>query len=499
MVHAQVIHRKSVDLNGIMRGANLLVGASIALVFRQAADNPYVDQTTLLLGLVLCVQTHLALVLERRRRDPFILLLAFSMILYYSLRIVTLTLYPFSEVFDRYPFGARDSSYALVFMLIANIFLYGGFYLVRFKGNLDVPTDGWIARAPSRVIALLIVAICFGYLREGFWTDDTVPRGLEFLTLFLAPDIIVLLSLSYYLVFRQLLGRSFTLVIAVLLIIEMAVHTLLGSRSALVGFIYNCLFVALALWGAIEVRRKYVFLGVALLPVLVGLLVVSFALSTFNRVNKELGSVLTVRSALALAAEWRGQQSLGADLEVVLPPIFSRAGFFDFSAEIIAHRRQYQSVINPASYAKSIIDNVLTPGFDVFDYPKISNALQFVYGDFGTPLKSQVDFSYHSDQLGIYGEFYALFAYWSLPLLFLMALILKGIYVRLQNDNPFRLVAKRAVLLYVFKKIIDSYGVDWTILETLPLLTALVAYSWFFAGRRTSFPQLQSPPLPAAG
>jgi hypothetical protein len=85
-----------------------------------------------------------------------------------------------------------------------------------------------------------------------------------------------------------------------------------------------------------------------------------------------------------------------------------------------------------------------------------------------------------------------------LPMLFLMALILKGIYVRLHSDNPFRLVAKRAVVLYVFKKIIDSYGMDWTILETLPLLTALVAYAWFFKGRRIILPQLPSLPQPAA-
>ena len=490
---------RTIDLNSLLRVANLLVAVGTLLAFRQAHGNPYVNEATIAVAILLCVQTHLALVLERRRRDPFIFLLAFSMTFYYSLRILTLTVYPYSDVFDRYPFDARDSSYALVFILIANIFLYGGFYLVRFQDNLQVPTAGWRAVAPSRVVVLLIAAICFGYLREGFWTEDTTPRVVGFLAVFFTPDIIVLLALAYYLVFRQSLGRNFALAIALLLVIEMAVHTLLGSRSALVGFIYSCLFVALALWGCIELRRKYVFLGVALLPVLVALLVLSFALSTYNRVNKELGSVLTVGSAFSLAAEWRRQQPLAADLDVVLPRVFSRAGFFDYSAEIIAHRQQYLSVINPVSYAKSIIDNVLTPGFDVFDYPKISNALKFVYQDQGTPLKSEVGLSYLSDQLCLYGEFYALFAYGCLPVLFLMALILKGIYVRLHSSNPFRLVAKRAVLLYIFKKIIDSYGVDWTILETLPLLTALVAYAWFFMGRRISLPQLHSLPQLAAG
>jgi hypothetical protein len=493
------VSSRTIDFNSLLRVANLVVAVGIVLAFREAQANPYVNEGTIALAILLCMQTHLALVLERRRRDPFIFLLAFSMTFYFSLRILTLTLYPHSDVFDRYPYDARDSSYALVFILIANVFLYGGFYLVRFKGSLQVPTGGWRARAPSRVIALLIAAICFGYLREGFWTaEDEVPRVVDFLALFFSPDIIALFSLTYYLVFRQSLGRNFGLAIALLLVLEMAVHTLFGSRSAVVGFIYSCLFVALALWGCIELRRKYVFMGAALLPVLVALLVVSFVLSTFNRTNKELGSVLTLGSAFRLATEWQSQKPLTADLDVVLPPIFSRAGFFDYSAEVIAHRQHYLSVINPVSYAKSVIDNVLTPGFDVFDYPKISNALRFAYEDLGIPEKSQVDFSYLSDQLGLYGEFYGLFGYGSLPMLFLMALILKGIYVRLHSDNPFRLVAERAVLLYVFKKIIDSYGMDWTILETLPLLTALVAYAWFFKGRRIILPQLPSLPQPAA-
>jgi hypothetical protein len=492
------VSARTIDFNSLLRVANLLVAVGTLLAFRQAQANPYVNEGTIALAMLLCLQTDLALVLERRRRDPFILLLAFSMTFYYSLRILTLTVYPYSDVFGRYPYDARDSSYALVFILIANIFLYGGFYLVRFKGDLHVPTDGWRARAPSRVIALLIAAICFGYLREGLWTEDTVPRIVGFIAVFFTPDIIVLFSLTYYLVFRQTLGRGFALAIALLLLIEMAVHTLLGSRSAIVGFIYSCLFVALALWGCIKLPRKYVFLGVALLPVLIALLVVSFALSTFNRANKELGSVLTLGSAIPLAAEWYGQHPVKDELDVVLPRIFGRAGFFDYSAEIIAHRQHYLSVISLGTYGKSVIDNILTPGFDVFDYPKISNALRFVYDELGTPTKLDINLSYLSDQLGLYGEFYALFAYGSLPILFLMALVLKGVYVRLHSSNPFRLAAKRAVLLYIFKKIVDSYGMDWTMLEALPLLTALVAYAWFFMGRRISLPQPQLLPGPAA-
>ena len=102
--------------------------------------------------------------------------------------------------------------------------------------------------------------------------------------------------------------------------------------------------------------------------------------------------------------------------------------------------------------------------------------------------------SYQSDQFGIYGEYYALFNWVSLPLFFLTAVLLKRIYVRLRRENPFVLVMMRVVVLSVWIKIINSYGLDWTIIETVPLVTAIYLYTFFFraaacsrAPRRASF------------
>jgi len=65
--------------------------------------------------------------------------------------------------------------------------------------------------------------------------------------------------------------------------------------------------------------------------------------------------------------------------DLLLPKIFDRVGFLDFSSEIIANSKHYSNVINMTSYGKSIVDNIFTPGFDVYDQPKISNSLRFVY------------------------------------------------------------------------------------------------------------------------
>ena len=262
---------RTLDFNSLLRGANLLVTGGTLLAFQQAHVNDYVDRRTIILAAILSAQTHLVLTVERRRRDPFVVLLAFSMIFYYSLRILTLTIYPFSIVFERYPYDAHDTDYALVFIIVANVFLYAGSFAVGFKGEQRISSASWAATAPGRVVVLLIAAIMFGYLSSGYWTADTIPSALNFLVLFVSPAIIVLMVLAYYFAFRQSLSRKFTIAVATLLVIEMTVHTLVGSRSAIVGFVQTCLYVALAL-GPISFRRKYLYSGIALLPVFVALL-----------------------------------------------------------------------------------------------------------------------------------------------------------------------------------------------------------------------------------
>jgi hypothetical protein len=165
--------------------------------------------------------------------------------------------------------------------------------------------------------------------------------------------------------------------------------------------------------------------------------------------------------------------------------VLSRAGFFDYAAEVIAHREQYRSAINLSSYAKSIVDNILTPGFDVYDQPKISNALHFIYGEMGQPSKERSSEDYQSDQLGVYGEFYALFGFACLPVLVVGAYLLKRSYAKLRSANPFVLMMKRIVVLFVFERMVDSYGVDWTMVETIALVTAIFIYTNLFRVRRS--------------
>lgn len=457
-----------VDFNSILMSLNVVVMLLIVYAFTQMGESKYVNQETIVLAVLLCIQTHVALWLERKQRDPFVILLAFIMICYFSFRIFTLNIYSFSLALERFDFNANDSNYAMIFILIANVFLYAGLHKVRFSGSPSIDFEKWRATTPGRAILLVLFAIVFNFTKDRYWTVESIPRVLYVLVIFASTSVIVLLAFAYWLAFAKSSSRVFTLTIIVLLGISMLLETLAGSRGAVVVLIQQFMAVTLAIAGCIKVRKKYLVSGLLLVPGVMALLVGTFAISTFIRTNRVAGT-FDLGEAIQLARE----SDIGP---AVLPPIFDRAGYFDYTADIIVHRARYDQVISLSSYAKSIIDNLLTPGFDIFDQPRISQSLKFAYLDKGPPSKIEVAEEYHSDQLGLHGELYALFGWASLPLFFGLAFLVKRTYVRLRGKNPFDLALKRIIVLVIFGWMINSYGFDWIIIDALVFAAGLVIY-----------------------
>jgi hypothetical protein len=491
--------KRKVDLNALLMAANLVMLGLIVFEAFRLRDNIYVNEQSLLLGALLCVQTQIALMLERLRRDPFVILLTFSMIFYYELRIFTLAVYEYSDVFPRYPFNADDTNFALFYMLIANLCLYGGLFSIKTKpGNLAIKADGWKATSAGRVVIVLLAGIVFSYLGGSLWTEGGMPRAINFVVLLLSPSMLILMVLAYYILYRKTLGHTAAVTIMILILLEVVAHTLAGSRSAIVGLVQTALLVMLAISGRIKFDKRFVLLGIVTAPVLVGLMIATFAISSYNRFARVSGAAPDLERAAEFVAASTNDPLIVARLGIIAPAIASRAGFFDFSAEIIAHRDEYASVMNGATYFRSIIDNVLTPGTDVFDQPKIANSLIFVYRRWGTPAKSYVSEAYQSDQIGIHGEFFVVFGWVSLPLLFMLTFLLKHLYVRASSPNPYIFAMKRIVLLFVFVRSIESFGMDWTVTEIVPLIMAIFVYSKFFTSRPIVTPERGQPPYAPA-
>ncbi|MHB1193039.1 MAG: hypothetical protein ACYC6F_08315 [Longimicrobiales bacterium] len=472
---------RTVDLNRLLVFLNAAIAGGTVLGYLRVGGNPYIDGDTILLALLLTLQTHVALLLERRRRDPFVIVLAYYLVLFFSLRVLTLVLVPFSPVFDRLPYSSADSNFGLLFILLANTFLYAGLYVVRGAGRLRIELGDWRAARPQRALLLVAVAITFSYFQSGPISLNDFPRGLRILGLLLAQDVVMFLALTYVLVSWKTLRGAYTGALIGLVVLEMLLHSLTGSRSAFVYGFENVLFVSLAIRGSVIIPRKLAIFALALLPAVMVFLVWSFTISTGIRALKPTGEQFSVEEAV-LSARLVGERfTRDYALETGVPVMLSRVGFFDYSVELIAHSREYSEVVNLRAYGRSLVDNLLTPGFDLFDQPKISNSLNFVYSGSGKPLKSRVNAeSYQSDQLGTYGELYLLFGYASLPLFFFGAFLIKRFYLSLRQTDPFMLAVKRSVMLLMTATILNSFGLDWAMIRLVPLLAAIYIYQHFF-------------------
>lgn len=473
---------RSVDLNRVIGWINVILAVVTVSVYASIGANAYLDYESIVLSTLLAAQVQGALWMERRRRNPFVLLVCFILVTYYFVRILTLLLVPFSFVLDRFEYLPADSNRALLFMLAANVALFTGLFLRRMPVHDAEAAGRWSARAPGRAVFIVVMAMLVIYTRGALWSADSLPRALYFMLMFFAQAFIFLMSLTYFLVFRTSLSWQVRASLIVLLVVEMGLHTLAGSRSAIVGVLQNILIVLLAFSGSIRIPRRGLVLGVLAAPFVIVILVGTFVLSTYTRTVTPSGgsAVATALDAVQTAGERMTVENV---LESGLPVLLSRVGFFDYAAEVMAHREQYSRVVNPGAYVRSITDNLLTPGFDFFDQPKISNSLRFVYEDLGQPSKIVSAEEYQSDQLGLYGELFLLLGWASLPLFFIVGTLSQRIYCAIVDEDPFTRTIKRVIVITLFVELVNSFGMDWVVMDIVPFVVSMYLYRYFFSTR----------------
>lgn len=473
----------TVDLNTILAAANIVVCASTVAAYLVIGSSDYINGDSIALAGIFAAVNQVALLIERRKRDPFVVLLNLILVPYFSLRILSLTVLPASVTFDRFTYDVHDTNAALAFMILANLSLYAGLYLVRWTESPTVGITDSMPRAPQRAVWLVALTVLFLYSRGVLWDAASLPRVLQVLLVFASQSIVLLMALAYYLLFRRRLTRTTAVLLIGLFMLEVTLHTLSGSRSAIVYMAQNILIVLLAVFGYVRIPRLWVGLGVLVMPIVMVFLVASFLFSTVVRATTASNEALTITRAYGVARTAIKTVDRDYVLGLGLPIFFSRIGFFDFSAEAIAHAHEYAEVVNVTAYAKSVVDNFLTPGFDVFDQPRIANSLKFAYENLGPVSRSASALAYQSDQLGIYGELFLLFGYASLPLFLIVAYLFKRHYMSIADPNPFRRTMRRVVVLTIFASFINSFGIDWLLMDAFALTASIYLYAGFFASR----------------
>ena len=248
-----------------------------------------------------------------------------------------------------------------------------------------------------------------------------------------------------------------------------------GARGSLV-YLAELLLVFLFSCEKFSLKRKHVYWGLFVFPLLAVTLMViyNFASMQRNVSEQDLMAKINRTGANLVGALTSGSDRVAtnSDIPFNIDRIFSRVGFFDFSAEVIAHEYQYKDIFNSSYYYRSIIDNVFTPGMDVYDTPKVSNALVFKYLNYNNGMPSKIWAAnggrHNSDQIGIYGELKALFGWYALIIFLLGAYLIKWIFYNSWfTDNNFEVILKRSLILYFCVRIFNSFGIDWFLIEII--------------------------------
>ncbi len=474
---------KLVDLNSILKWLNGIFCLLFILSYLNIGPTKYVNIYTIIIGVFLSFQISFFLFIEKRRRDPFLILLCFQMVAFFILRILTLSLDFHSVVFDRFPFDVNNLNYALVFIICANFSLFAGLSLNNKKLSKINPIDE-IKSEPYKTYTVVIV-LFIGYMLGLAGILDLVVIGAVFNILsglFIKLSVILFMILVYLFVFKNKLSKVTFVILLFGFILFILIQTLTGSRSAILTIINFCIFSLLAIHSCIKIK-KWTIVG---LIILVPLMVSFFLFATFLRPKLQENRAVIGKDTFEVLGEFNIIETIKEDAHFLLSPIFDRVGFLDYTAETMANSEKYKSILSVQYFFKSITDNVLSPGFDVFDVPLESNAMRFIYlPEFGTPLKSKITpESYQSDEFTFYGEFYVMFGKWfSLIPIFFIGFMIKRVYLKITDKYEYFAIFKRGIVIAIFYTLLNSFGLDWLLLDLLGFIFTYKIFKLFFKFR----------------
>jgi len=468
------------DLNSLLRIANFCVCAITVILYYNMGDNRYVDVYTLILLCLFAVENFLMLLYEKKKRDPFVLILIILTIVFYMGRVLTLLYDPWSNVFFRSQFTLSDLHYSLIFIMISNALIFLGLIIGAIKGfhKKIILADKYPAN-PFNVSIILLIVILINF--SGILPIWILGRFVNYIIgVFIRLDIILLSTLIYIIINYEKISIRYRIIILTLIVIYIIFHTLVGSRSALLSIAIFLLCGSLAVKGSVRFNKKFILISLIIIP----FFIIFFILATYIRQVCSNRTMLSTQQVIILkelpVIYSRSSRSL-------YRPIFDRIGFLDYAADMIKNSEQYSKIINFRYYFESIVDNVLTPGFNIFGSPRVSHSISYIARGEAVPTHEFISAAYHSDMPTAYGEYYVLFhGYPALIILFIFSYIFKRIYQSVRSEDIFLFCLYRALILFVFYLWLNSFGMDWILLDLIGIFITVHLSKNFYKMKRAT-------------
>ncbi len=460
-------YTKYFDLNVLLKWSNVFLCFLGVLMYIIAGGNRYIDANTIFLFCMLCVEDLIFLSYEKRNRDPFILILTVFVTVFYAARIVTLLHAPYSVVLNRNTnFSSFDMNHVLLFIISANVAIFFGIICARgrFIRRQDVHLEDQKQLHPSRVVGLLLAGIIvtfFGVFPESIFGRLSFYAVVIFFNIW----IILLFAFVYLMLNYENISKLYKWGIICLLIIFVIAHTLIGSRQSL--FVLMILFIIafLAVRGSIKLHFKVILTAVLFIPITV----ILFISATYIRAMERNPTVVSLdRFNLVMGA--RNDIFSSDKINIAKQRIFDRMGYLDYSADAIMNRDKWERIVSFDYYFKSIIDNCLTPGFDVFDAPRVAHAMRCITLNIPEPTHDDTRRAYNSDMITLYGDYYILFnGYLALIIFFAIAFLLKAAFNLTKSNIVLFYYLKRAIVIYIFYLWLTDFGIDWMVFDLIKI------------------------------
>lgn len=465
----------SYDLNSLLKVANVLIFILSFYLYYIEGANEYVNAYTIALAGLLVIENIGMLHYEKRRNNPFIIILVFLVTFFYIARIATLISIPQSITFQRDSITSKDLNYALTFIFSCNASMLLGFYVskalnLKRKNLVAVVEPVTKVRNAIMILMILIFSLLLG-------SQGISGELSAFITaIFFHQQTILLFTFTFITYHYSKISVKVRGLLILLVLAFVLLSTLSGSRSGILTAGYLLLISVLVVKQRVLVGKKILIICLILIPISIYF----FIFATFNR-SLEMKETSVV-NILHMMNE--GDILDKEFMERNMGLIYERTGFLDYSSTLIANNKMFAEVINVRYYILSIIDNVLTPGFDIFNTLKASLALGYIVHGQAIPTKQQAALNYQSDQMGIYGEYYVLFfGYPALIVFFFFAFIFQRIYDDFGRINFLLSCLYRSLVLSIFFICINSFGIDWTVFELFGTVCTSFLFAKFYVNR----------------
>ncbi len=467
------------DLNVLLRIVNVFVCGVCIYLYNICEDNTLVNIITLILVCIFAVENIGMLVYEKRKRNPFVIILVIVMTVFYMLRIATILHMPASVSIFGFSFipSVIALNDTMIFILLSNAAMFAGFYFSEKYCEIQKKkigeADGFPQIKNAVIIIALAVLICFCDVLS----FSPLGRLNGFIQTFLNRNTIMLFTftmLSYH--YDGISPRN-RILFAAAIIAMVILTTLSGSRSGILTVSVAMLMGILAVKKRIVFNKKIVFAGLLIVPL-------SIVLFTAATLKQNLG----IKDKLSTQYLFEDSGSNSFNFELVnryLPQLYYRLGFLDYSTELIANRQKFAQIINGQYYAESIVDNVLTPGFDVFGTQRTSNSMRFIRNEEPIPGREQIEKFYHTDQMGIYGDYYVFFNGYPALIVFLFSgFLFQFVFNTLKSENALKTCIYRAVLINIFYIWLNSFGMDWFIFDLIVAIITTFLFARYYVSNR---------------